>query len=65
MSSIGQEGDSRKFKRLRSSDYYALKAGVDALKRDPKQFVSCKICGQAIVGQNFGGYCLRCKDEPL
>jgi RNA polymerase-binding transcription factor DksA len=65
MSSMGLEGDTRKFKHLRNTDYYALKAANDALKRDPKHFVACKVCGQAITGQNYGGFCLRCKDEPL
>jgi hypothetical protein len=65
MSSIGQEGDTRKFKRLRSSDFYEAKAAVAGLKNDPKRFAVCKTCGQKIMGQNYDGYCLLCKDEPL
>ena len=62
---IGQEGDTRKFRRLRSSDYYEAKAAVQAAKREPRSFPLCKNCRQPITGQNFDGYCLRCKDEPL
>jgi translation initiation factor 2 beta subunit (eIF-2beta)/eIF-5 len=57
---IGQEGDTRRFRRLRSSDYYDAKAAVQGMRNDPKHFVKCKICGQAITNQNYGGYCMRC-----
>jgi hypothetical protein len=62
---IGQEGDTRKFKRLRSTDYYEAKAAVQAEKRQPHSLPLCKNCGQSLTGQNFNGYCLLCKDEPL
>jgi hypothetical protein len=58
--SMGQEGDTRKFRRLRSSDYYSAKAAVQGMRNDPKHFVKCKTCGQAITSQNYDGYCIRC-----
>lgn len=59
--SIGQEGDTRQYKRLRRTDYYDAKAANDGLKLDPKHFPRCKICGQDIVGQVYNlGYCMRC-----
>jgi hypothetical protein len=62
---IGEEGDARKFRHLRSTDYYEAKAAVQAMKHEPRSLPLCKGCGQPITGQNFNGYCLRCKDEPL
>lgn len=57
---VGQEGDTRKFRRLRSSDYYNAKAAVQGMRFDPKRFVRCRICGESITGQNYDGYCTRC-----
>ena len=62
---IGEEGDTRKYKRLRRSDYYVVKPAVEAARREPKRFPKCKTCGLPITGQNYNGYDLRCKDEPL
>jgi hypothetical protein len=62
---IGEEGDTRKYRHLRNSDYYEAKAAVQTAKHDPKQFVTCKGCGQKITGQNYDGYCFHCKNEPL
>jgi hypothetical protein len=63
--SVGQEGDTRQYRRLKRSDYYVAKAAVEASKRDPKRFPKCKNCKEEITGLNFNGYCLRCHDEPL
>jgi hypothetical protein len=57
---IGQEGDTRKFRRLRSNDYYDAKAAVQGMKLDPKQFPKCKTCRQEITSHNYNGYCMRC-----
>jgi len=61
--SVGQEGDTRKFKPLRSTDFYNLKAAVEAEKRQPHSFPKCQTCGQAITGKNFDGYCFKCNNE--
>lgn len=58
----GQEGDTRQFRRLRSTDYYASKAAFQQKEAKPAK---CKVCKQEIIGQNFNGYCMRCHDEPL
>ena len=63
--SVGLEGDTRKFKHLRSTDHYEVKAAVQAERQNPRSFKRCGVCGQPIVGQDFGGFCLKCKDEPL
>jgi len=60
---IGQEGDKRKFRRLKKSDYYEAKAAAEA--EEVTRWVKCKCCGDDITGKDFGGYCFRCSNEPL
>lgn len=57
----GQEGDTRRFRKLKSTDYYEAKAAVEQklVTRWPK----CATCGQDITGQNYGGYCFHCHNE--
>ena len=57
---VGQEGDTRKFRRLRSTDFYEAKNAVQAEKHEPHSFPRCKICGESITGKNWDGYCMRC-----
>ena len=56
---IGQEGDTRQFKRLRKSDYYAAKAAFDA--KQVTKWAKCQTCGQELRTLNWDGYCMRCK----
>ena len=56
--SVGQEGDTRQFKRLKRTDYYEAKAAAE--QKQVKRFPRCKTCKQEITGQNFNGYCMRC-----
>lgn len=61
---IGQEGDTRKFRRLKKTDYYEAKAAVDA--GEVTRWPTCECCGSSIIGQVYDGkYCFRCKNEPL
>jgi len=62
---IGQEGDTRKYRRLRKTDYYEAKAAVDADK--VTKFPPCKVCGRPLGGtrKNFNGFCLECYTEDL
>ena len=62
---VGQEGDTRKYLKLRHSDHYQLKPAVQAEKKEPKRLPKCKCCKQPIVGLNLNGYDLRCFTEPL
>ena len=59
--SSGQEGDSRKFRRLKRTDYYEAK--VAAEQKEVTRWVKCATCGQDITGQNYNGYCFRCYNE--
>ena len=66
--SIGQEGDTRPYGRLKRNDYYEAKKAVQHLKRQPTRWTRCKTCGQEIRGQKFGipggsQYDLRCWNE--
>ncbi len=56
--SIGQEGDTRQYRRLKRTDYYASKSAFD--QKQIKKYPKCKGCGQDITGHNWSGYCLRC-----
>lgn len=58
MSRIGQEGDTRPYRRLRRSDYYEAKSAVEAEKRE--EWPRCSVCGQEIRGANFGT-----EEEPI
>jgi len=62
--SIGQEGDTRQYRRLRKSDYYESKAAVEGLKLDPKYIPRCSACKQEITGHVWGSekepLCMRC-----
>ena len=60
--SVGQEGDTRQYRKSKRGDYAETKAASE--HKQPKAPV-CKICRQEIVGENFSGFCLRCHDEPL
>jgi len=62
--SIGQEGDTRKYRRLKSTDYYEAKAAVEA---DVVKYSYCRVCGRELgrVRKNFNGYCLECYTEDL
>ena len=55
---IGEEGDTRKYRRLRKSDYYVAKSGVEA--EQVTKYPKCANCGRVITGTNFNGYCLYC-----
>jgi len=61
--SVGQEGDDRKYKRLRKSDYYEAKA---AAEQPVVGDVPCKNCGRPLgtVRKNWSGYCFECFNEP-
>lgn len=68
MSHIGQEGDTRKYRRLKKTDYYEAKSAIEAEKRQSKDWPVCRTCGQKILGATFGSppdelYCLRCWAE--
>lgn len=56
--SIGQEGDTRQYKRLKRADYYEAKAAADA--KTVTKWAKCHTCGQEITGTNYNGYCMRC-----
>jgi hypothetical protein len=60
---IGQEGDDRKYRRLRKSDYYEAKAAVEAEVHKQEY---CKVCGRPLEPErkNWGGYCFECFNEP-
>jgi hypothetical protein len=62
LSSIGQEGDDRKYRKLRKSDYYESKAAFEA---DVAKVQYCKTCGREIgeSRMNRGGYCFLCQNE--
>jgi ribosomal protein L34E len=60
---IGQEGDTRKYRKLKKDDYYDTKTAVEADKRRKPYIQNCKTCGQPITGLNTNGYCLRCALE--
>ena len=57
----GQKGDTRRFRKLKSTDYYAAKAACEA--KEVTRWPKCKTCGQDITGLNFSGYCLHCHNE--
>lgn len=59
---IGQEGDDRKFRRLKKTDYYEAKAAAEA---DVAKVQHCKTCGREIgeTRKNWNGYCLQCSQE--
>ena len=61
---IGQEGDSRKYRRLRNTDYYEAKAAAEA---EIIKYAKCRVCGRELgrVRKNFNGYCLECYTEDL
>jgi len=65
MSLFGQEGDTRKFRRLRHDDYYESKTAVEAEKRQPRKFKRCKTCGDILdcSRTECNGYCHRCYFE--
>lgn len=62
MTRIGQEGDTRKYRRLRKSDYYEAKAAVEA---EVVGYAHCITCGRELgrVRKNWNGYCLECSTE--
>jgi len=61
---IGQEGDTRKYRRLRKSDYYEAKAAADA---EVHKWVYCRICGRRLGAErrNWNGLCIDCHNEDL
>ena len=59
--SRGQPGDTRKFRALKKTDYYASKAAAE--QKTVTSWPKCLTCGQDITGQNFNGYCLHCHNE--
>jgi ribosomal protein L32 len=61
MSTTGQEGDTRPYRKLRRADYYEAKAAADA--DHVTEWPKCKTCGEAIRGHNWNGYCMRCHRE--
>ena len=60
---VGQEGDDRKYRRLRKQDFYNAKAAVEA---EVVGDVPCKVCGRmlGVARKNWGGYCFECFNEP-
>jgi hypothetical protein len=62
---IGEEGDTRKFRRLRHTDYYDAKSAVEADKRRKPVIKPCVLCGELVTGLSTNGYCLRCTLETL
>jgi hypothetical protein len=76
MGRIGQEGDTRPYRKLRRTDYYDSKAAFEAEKKGLTQHTSrgidkwprCSVCGQECRGVTFGVppgdiTCLRCWSE--
>jgi hypothetical protein len=63
MGRFGQQGDTRPIKPLKSSDYYSLKAAVQAERREPKHFPKCRTCKNTITGANYNGLCHDCFNE--
>ena len=76
MGRIGQEGDTRPWRRLRRDDYYESKSAVEAEKKGLSQLTSvkidrwpmCSVCGNECRGVSFGQppkdvTCLRCWSE--
>ena len=61
--SVGQEGDDRKYRRLKKSDYYEAKAAAEAQVAEVQH---CLVCGREIgeTRKNWNGYCFECFNEP-
>jgi len=61
---IGQEGDDRKYRKLRKTDHYMAKAAVDATVT---KWQYCKVCNRQLgkVRKNWNGFCLECYTEDL
>jgi hypothetical protein len=72
--SIGQEGDTRRYRKLRKDDYYATKSAFETpnqhTSRSPTEWPRCSVCGQECRGVTFGVppddvTCLRCHNEKV
>jgi len=76
MVEIGQEGDTRRYRKARRDDYYEFKAAWEAYKNGSTQSTSvkpdrwpvCSVCGLECRGVTYGVppkniTCLRCWSE--
>jgi hypothetical protein len=66
---IGQPHDKRKYRRLKSTDYYVAKAAVEA--GEITEWPRCEICGLECKGKTFSGskdgqfLCVECWNETV
>ena len=62
MTKIGQEGDTRKYRKLKKSDYYEAKAAAEATV---VQYAHCRTCKRELgrIRKNWNGFCFECSNE--
>lgn len=62
--SMGQEGDTRRFRKAKKTDYSAgVRAAMEV--KPVTKWTRCVVCKQAITGLNYRGKCHSCFNDNV